>query len=457
MIKKKPTVLIPIETKVREFDGKLLLISYLLSKGYEVIFGNRKGVLKQLNYHRHSIYLAKGIYKQHSSFYEKMQKNNNKLCVLNVEGGVLAKEERSHFLSSYPDILMPYVTRIFLFGDKIKESFKKYVKNYSDNDLIVSGDPRFQLLKPEFREFYEQDINQIRKRYNNFILINTSFSIANPYVGEEKLFEFLNSNNDYDDKTVEGFKIKNSFYKFIIKYYIDAIKHLAKKYPETNFVIRPHPSESPDIYQESFNKYRNVYTTNEGNVHTWILAALGVIHYDCTTGIEALLAKKPTIAYVPEKDERVFAWLPAYLSRETDSLTFLDEYISNIIKGTFNQEMNKEKLQLLNSYFANNKLNSANVIANSIDQIFNENNIEQSFEERSFDYYKDKILNFVKQKKRELVSPAESSITQKKIGQITKNEIHSKLTILNKITGSEEKFRINKVEKNLFKIQGTTK
>ena len=68
--------------------------------------------------------------------------------------------------------------------------------------------------------------------------------------------------------------------------------NLANKFPELNFIYRPHPSEDHDYYKVIFKGVKNINVEHDGNVIPWILACKLLLHDGCTTAIEATLAGK---------------------------------------------------------------------------------------------------------------------------------------------------------------------
>jgi len=241
---KNKIICIPIETKVREFDGKILLAVHLLNSNQQVMIGSRKGINREMNYLQNSIYFAKSISRSLTQFYENLCVNGNKIVVQNVEGGILYENEKEHFISSYPKELLPLLDSIYLFGSKIKKIFIESIPDVDETKLHVTGDFRFDLLKSKYREFYQNEVDNISRKYGKFILFNTSFSLANPFVGEEKLKQFIYENSDFDSETRDKLFFKNKFYTEILNRYLDVIEELANKFRDLNFIIRPHPSES---------------------------------------------------------------------------------------------------------------------------------------------------------------------------------------------------------------------
>ena len=53
------------------------------------------------------------------------------------------------------------------------------------NKVVVTRHPRFELLKPEFHYLYHFAVDEIKKRFNNFILINTNMGFGDNIRGDE--------------------------------------------------------------------------------------------------------------------------------------------------------------------------------------------------------------------------------------------------------------------------------
>ena len=72
---KNKIICIPIETKVREFDAKMLLATHLLNLNYTVYIGSRKGIIREIRKINNAVYFAKNISKSQKSFYEELKTN----------------------------------------------------------------------------------------------------------------------------------------------------------------------------------------------------------------------------------------------------------------------------------------------------------------------------------------------------------------------------------------------
>jgi surface carbohydrate biosynthesis protein len=74
------------------------------------------------------------------------------------------------------------------------------------------------------------------------------------------------------------------------------IPQLEESFPDYTIIIRPHPTESHEVYRHIAARCRRVKVTNEGNVVPWLLSAKALIHNGCTTGRKPEM-RVPALSY----------------------------------------------------------------------------------------------------------------------------------------------------------------
>ena len=114
--------------------------------------------------------------------------------------------------------------------------------------------------------------------------------------------------------------------------------YLARVLPDTEIVIRPHPSESPDIYKILTKKLHNIYVASTGGVESWIRMSKVLIHNGCTTAIQSIVAKQNVVTYIPNDvtaiEDKHTAYLPNTIGRIAHTH---EDVLSFINKPYFNQ------------------------------------------------------------------------------------------------------------------------
>lgn len=339
----KKIIYIPIETKARELYEKLFLSHFLIKNGYSVIIGNKKNVIN------HALKIKSGILLGKSNGYYQLvkpklnEKDEMFFVSLDVEGLVFSNEKL--FLKRANIKNINELDICFLWGDKQKSLLEKN-PHLNRKNILVSGNPRIDILLKKYNYLFANTVTKIQKQFGEFILINTSFSIANPDLGYgfSNLFEkYLKNVQIASEIELEELKEIKKHFLFeaeVINYYVDLIKDISNKFPDKNIVIRPHPSENVFLWKSYFKQLKNVFVVYKYSSIEWILASKVVIHTICTTGIESELLGRYVIRYSPV----------LRLSEEPKNIASNSGVLS---------KNNQETIHLLNSFFSNSPKSSS--------------------------------------------------------------------------------------------------
>jgi surface carbohydrate biosynthesis protein len=305
----KKIVLHSIDSPRRELEWKLYVAKKLLDNGFDSIIGSKTQIKLIHENSRNCIFLGRldsvtARAKPDLDYLKSMQENNTKLFYLHDEGGFYFKPEYSDAVRKvYPENLLSskVLEKMFFWGKKQAEVFEN--SNYQ-NKLEVTGSPRFDLLKSNFSYLDKDTIKRIQKKYGDFVLVCTRFGAVNRVPDEPTTLSKRSLDIRVEggqDRTValeSMFKVWEKIsYEFT--FFIPAIAKLANAFPELNFVIRPHPAERMSFYSESFSHFDNVYIDKDGDVRPFIKASKLVIQSECTTGVEAEVARVPHINFRP--------------------------------------------------------------------------------------------------------------------------------------------------------------
>ncbi|MDQ0350233.1 surface carbohydrate biosynthesis protein [Alkalibacillus filiformis] len=301
---------LPVEVKVRELDAKMLLAYYAAQEGFRVVIGEQTAVERAALELPQGIFFAKGYPDRYRSrVVKKMKAKGHRLIELDEEGLIMS--DRNHYLEDRMNkSSTKQFDQIYCWGTDQKELIESHIPN---QELILTGNPRFDLLKEKFRPLYKQRVKSIQTSYGSFILLNTRFSIYNP-----KKKNNQNEHEQYD------------YMKQLFQHFIKLTEAIAREIPYQTIIIRPHPSENLHTYQKRFESYDNIVIAPFGNVIDWILASQVIIHNGCTTGLEAFLLNKPSITYMPIEDDRYDVFLPNQFSEKATTIDSVLDAIQNI-------------------------------------------------------------------------------------------------------------------------------
>jgi len=152
-------------------------------------------------------------------------------------------------------------------------------------------------------------VKGLRERHGPYILVCTRFgSIAHADGIHDAFRRKLNPRiwpEDIDMRDVTNIWFRkwhqdvHDFADFIV-----LVKELAETFQEHRIILRPHPSEGLRFYRQAFERFPSVDVIREGNVVNWIRGAELIVHSNCTTGIEAVLARRPVLNFLPTDRDR---------------------------------------------------------------------------------------------------------------------------------------------------------
>ncbi len=81
-----------------------------------------------------------------------------------------------------------------------------------DSKLVLTGNPRFDLLRPELRDYYAPEAARLKKRYGPYLLVNTNFADSNHYMGSDWVIGNLRNNRSITSRREE--ETERAFMKY---------------------------------------------------------------------------------------------------------------------------------------------------------------------------------------------------------------------------------------------------
>ena len=408
-------VFIPIETTSRELLYKVYLSNTLAQKGLNCYLGSKKSIYFLLNRMTDYVYLDKGYHKGKTEEIFKLVKDRNGIFIsLDEEGAVDFADNRT-LLKRYPKELFDMVDLVFLWGQAQYNLVKHFISNNSK--CVVSGHPRFDLLKPQYQELYRTQALELSKKHGRFILINTNMGFGNNIKGDS--FVRLGYNSWFDN-------IENviSFDKNKISHIVDLIKYLDSKL-NTKIILRPHPEERLETYELMLKDCRNVEVLYEGSVIPWIIACDLMIHPDCTTAIECQMLGKRPISYLPPRyDENLVTNLPVAISKVQSKQEIVDYYKNSLFRDAILEKSD----EIIEEYFSYSQ-SSSTIIAESILSIVRNKNAKVGKSKLSFRY--ELILKYLNAKAKVADILKSNNLSKNKLKGLTLNEIKRLLMLMN--------------------------
>lgn len=228
------------------------------------------------------------------------------------------------------------ITRFFAWGEDDAAMFTRY-DGYTGAPIHVTGNPRMDLLRPDLRAIFDDEVTALRRRFGRFVLVNTNFSFVNHFTPGQNLVlpaaAGVRVGRSGRGLSVEFATGMAAHQETIFAAFRRALPRLAAAFPRTTFVLRPHPSESKAPWSALLAGQPTVHVVQEGNVVPWLMASQCVVHNGCTTAVEANLLGTPTIAFMPITAQRFDYHLPNSLSLRVHDEDALEAMLDDVLQG----------------------------------------------------------------------------------------------------------------------------
>ncbi|MBN2331474.1 MAG: hypothetical protein JXO49_11315 [Deltaproteobacteria bacterium] len=325
------TIIIPVESQVRELDAKILLACAAAEKGFPVVIGSRAFLHFQVEKIPRGVYLAKSMRTLSERMFTILRQLGHEIVAWDEEG-LVRWPDQEYYRWRLSPVTMGMISHLLTWGEDDARVLRNYT-GYAGTPIHPVGNPRIDLLRPELRTYYREKSAALHKRFGDFVLINTNFSKVNHFFSH--LSELKKPALALAAGGEETFDAgKGRLKQVLFERFQEMLPALCRLLPEHTIVVRPHPAENHDPWLAIARQHTNLAVINEDSVTPWLMAAKVLIANGCTTMIEAAVLGTPTVAYQPVLGGVYDDELPNEVSHRAFSLAELCEHVSNVMAGT---------------------------------------------------------------------------------------------------------------------------
>jgi len=463
----KKRIYFTIETKIREFNARILFSILAAERGYSVVVGSRGHLLRFRKKLKKGIFLSNGNTLRLSYVSEKFKSLGFKVGHLDEEGAITFDYEHQIFRFDFN--LFEKIDFFFAVGEREKQAIlSNKLRGHPNKKIYVSGNSRFDMLDKKFYNLYDEDVEKIKKKYGNFVLITTKFNKINVLKRRDHMDYVKDTiESGYVRRNIDHYFVKESFKNDTktMKELESFLKDVGKNFPDTKFLLKPHPGENFNYWMEFKEKINQsnfkIIPVNEFNTNAFILASNFLIASNCTTLLEGYLLDKLGINFLPYSNPRVHYELTKTLSKNC----FTTEELINEVKETLNQKtfnrknLSEDEKKVLLFTINNTKENSVEKMLDYLDTLNISDDSKDKFSLFSnIHLYKAKetlieIFKTVFKKKDKYLKEKKEYLFQKNPGYT----IHEISDIKDKLCKSlkleTNKFEVKNIMPGLFAIQ----
>ncbi|QIG79541.1 surface carbohydrate biosynthesis protein [Stakelama tenebrarum] len=296
----RPLAFLPVITKARELDARVLLAIKLVDRGFRVVLGSNSYVNYRAFYARNGVYFSPLLVPAVERRFHALRARGHRIIAWDEEGLV------------YPDPDWYFANRVSGASARLADALIGWGRIPAD-DLAATlpedappihplGNGRIDLLRPPYRALYDAEGAQLRKRFGRYVLVNTNFDMVNHADGpggfRRRMLESGRISGPRDEAKFADWAV---FRQAMYDAFLEGIPRLHDALSDVALVLRPHPSESPEPYRALAARLpRLMVEPPKGPVLPWIVGAEAIVHNSCTTAVEAFLLDVPSVAYQPD-------------------------------------------------------------------------------------------------------------------------------------------------------------
>ena len=240
----------PVENQVRELDSKILLAVCASARNISSYIGYRTELDIMISTLPTGIYLSKSLTRRSNKMFKILSKLGHIICAWDEEALVHYPPD-IYFNRRLSPVAIQYIEHLFAWGKENEQLFRSYEHFPKSLPIHQVGNPRLDLMRPEFAKYYENDVSEIQKAHGKFILINTNFGNVNAHLPIHNLFlskdehgnciKISPASADLGWEFAEG---RSKFKQIIFERFLQLIPTLSKNLKDFTIVIRPHPIEN---------------------------------------------------------------------------------------------------------------------------------------------------------------------------------------------------------------------
>jgi surface carbohydrate biosynthesis protein len=325
---------------IRELEPKILLSLTAVKKGMEVAITKKSRLFEKLHLIRPGIIFLKSFGRNYDLHLKKINTFGHILTGFDEEGLQLYDENKL-VGDRFSKNVMNKLNFIFSNGDYAKKIYMEYFKKENRNITVISsGHPKIEFLKRKLLKYHSKKIKKIKKKFGKYILIATQFPFYNAntinLVKNPKYSPWLNVKKvSFRSKTGDSTKNKVKTFLHQKKNFLEYLKlynYLNKNFPDIKFLIKPHPVENHNYYNQIIekNKFSNIQILNTTkSIIPYIQASEALIAFNSTSLVESFILKKTSINHIPYKDNFSEFKLTKLLSINSNNLNTIGKIFRN--------------------------------------------------------------------------------------------------------------------------------
>jgi surface carbohydrate biosynthesis protein len=300
------TIHVLMEVKARELEGRSLLAFRAALAGHQVFIGKAQQILDGVSAGilPSGVCVEKSISAAKEGRLKSRLEQGHRLVCQDEESGLLS-DSYERFLDIRSSINTVAMTEaVFCWGEHDAKAWRiRYP--HAAQKIYTTGSPRVDLWRPDFSPFFTSQVRTLKEQYGPYILVASNFALANGILSLEERVKRGWESGRITSASDER-KLRSSFEDDVRMFqeFVKLLCELSKRSLGVKYIVRPHPAERIEPWQEALKGCDNVHVVFAGGISQWVRGCLAVLHNGCTTALESYVSGVPALAYVPFESER---------------------------------------------------------------------------------------------------------------------------------------------------------
>jgi surface carbohydrate biosynthesis protein len=348
-----PFLYMPMEIAARELDSRLLITLYATAAGLEVVTGQKWLLQKNARRMPKGYWIFKTLTPGDAKAMGRIQKLGHRITAIDEEMPGLGRS--SGELRWVHPASMAACETVFCLGNQHEAALSQKYPDQAGK-LVVTGNPRWDFLRPELRSLYIGDADALRQKYGDFILVNTNIGLVN---SAKNTADGLIRSLTRDGRVNLDVPADRAFVDDLVAFETanfaatpPLIRRLRQEFPDHPIVLRPHPTEKLEPYESALADVNGVHIVREGPAAGWLAACRLLIHTSCTTAAEAFGLDKPTVCYQTIPSPLHTYFLSGALGAIGESEDGVVECVRAILAGESDPSAKAQQRTLFEEFFA---------------------------------------------------------------------------------------------------------
>lgn len=313
---RKKEIFFPIEIKPREFVSRALLGAIFADRGYRVYLGAKGPVNKAVlsKPEKGGVYFYKGMRNKADtpSLLEKV----DAFCVLDEEIGVAVRRLDEYLEQRVKG--MERVDKFFTISRHVADAVIRACPE-SVSKVSVTGWPKVDTWRPEMQHMFRRQAENYKQRFGDFILFTSDFGTLSRARAEHEIAYMEKTGVPDAYKAYYISNVESTLADF--DRFCEDLRSYDALPDAPPLIVRPHPAEDRDIWDQRLEGMRRVTVVYENEVSGWLQACRMLVHRGCTTAVQARVGGKPAFFWAPENTSPAKDILPYKVSVRLSALS----------------------------------------------------------------------------------------------------------------------------------------